>query len=281
MKKSILKFLPVVGLLMVAFTACDEDGDGVATTAETEQRLANYFLDAEAVASNLYTIVDFSLKDSIDDGDTSMVLGAMVSRAADTYTIDYGTGVVGSDGLTRKGQIVATETGDYLATGGMVTTSFTNYSLDDKNIGGTISVENLGSENFEMIITNLDYNSEFTYNGTKDLQWVSGFNTLKDNTDDKFDISGNSSGSESGTGNALTANFTSPLKFDRSCQYTILEGVADLSLTGDSTITFPSVLANFVGGDGPNADGCNNQVIVTVSNSNGGSLTLPQIFNGF
>lgn len=276
MKKSIFKFLPLA-LLAVTFTSCeDEDGNGGSGTGDNEQKIAGWIIDTEAIASSIYNSTDQLKRDSLVDGDTIMFQGALASLNNNTYTIDYGAGVVDNSGITRKGSISVTENGDYFTQGGLLSLSFNNFSVDDKTVAGSIAVSNLGNDTLSMVISNLDYDNLLTYNADKKVKWISGFTTTKDPLDDIFNLSGNASGIENGTNNKIDINFTSPMNFDRTCQYTVTEGILGLTFTGDSLTTFNGGTVDFI-----STDGCNNQLILSVTSSSGGAVTLPRTFNGF
>lgn len=275
MKKSIIKFIPMA-VLAATFTSCDEDAPGGATGA-AEQKIAGYIIETEAIASSVYNAIDKVQRDTVlMDGDTIPFLGAIAYMNGNVTTVDYGTGTVGADGVTRKGSIAVTESGDYFASGGLLSCSFNGFSVDDNTIGGSIAVTNLGNDTLSMDISSMDYNNLLTYNASKKVHWISGFNTISDAMDDKFDLYGDANGSENGTNNTLTVDFTSPMRFDRSCQYTVVEGVLGLAFAGDSITTFDTGSVDFI-----SSDGCNNSLILTVSKTGGTSITLPRNFNGF
>lgn len=275
MKKSVFKYLPVAALALF-FTACEDDGSGTGTGA-TEQEIAGYIIEAEAIASSVYNAVDGVMRDTtLMDGDTIQVDGANVSLTGNVITIDYGTGTVGSDGSTRSGSIAVTENGDYFMQGGSVSANFSNFKIDDKDVSGTIAVSNLGNDTLSMDVNNFDVDTLINYNATKRVHWISGFSTLDTDADDKFDLSGNATGVRPNTNNTATVGFTSPMRFDRSCQYTVVEGIIDLGFSGDDINTFDSGTVDFI-----SSDGCNNQLILTITGAGGASLTLPRNFNGF
>lgn len=276
MKKSIFKFLPFA-LLALTFTSCEDEEGGGSGTGDSEQKIAGWIIDTEAIASSVYNAVDQLQRDStLSDGDTIMFQGAMASLIGNVYTLDYGTGVVDNSGVTRKGSITVTENGDYFSQGGLLSLAFNSFTVDDKTVGGSISVSNLGNDTLSMIISSLDYDNLLTYNADKKVKWISGFATTKDATDDKFNLTGTASGMENGTNNKIDIDFTSPMNFDRTCQYTVTEGILDLTFSGDSLTTFDGGMVDFI-----SADGCNNQLVLTVTSSGGASVTLPRTFNGF
>ncbi len=275
MKKSIFKFLPLA-LLAVTFTSCDDEDGGGGGTGDNEQKIAGWIIDTEAIASSVYNAVDQLQRDSIADGDTIAFQGAMASLNGNVYTLDYGAGVVDNAGITRKGSITVTENGDYFTQGGLLSLGFNAFTVDDKTVGGSIAVTNLGNDTLSMVISNLVYDNLLTYNADKKVKWISGFTTTKDPLDDIFNLSGNASGLENGTNNKIDIDFTSPMNFDRTCQYTVTEGVLDLTFTGDSLTSFDGGSVDFI-----STDGCNNQLILNVTSAGGASVTLPRTFNGF
>lgn len=276
MKKSIFKFLPLA-FLAVTFTSCEEDGDGTGGTGDNEQKIAGWIIDTEAIASSVYNAIDQLKRDStLKNLDTISFQGAMASLNGNVYTIDYGTGVVDNAGITRKGAITVTENGDYFTQGGLLSLAFNSFSVDDKTVAGSIAVSNLGNDTLSMVISNLVYDNLLTYNADKKVKWISGFTTTKDATDDVFNLSGDATGMENGTNNQIAIDFTSPMNFDRTCQYTVTEGILGLTFTGDSLTSFDEGSVDFI-----SSDGCNNQLILNVTSAGGASVTLPRTFNGF
>lgn len=276
MKTRSIKLLAFVAAL--GFVACDEDDPlGTGTATDIEARLGEYYLEAESEASNAYNIVDNALRDStFIASDSSQVDGATVKRTGSNITIDFGNGVIGSDGITREGSIGVVETGDYTTTGGAVTATFNGYKKGGKTITGSLGATNNGTDSVTVTVTNFNVDNKFSFNTNKVLNWQSGFTTLTDLSDDHYLISGSSNGTETGTNNSFMSTVTTALDFDRACQYGIKSGVVDMTLSGDS-VHFDKASVDFLSNDG-----CNNAATISLTNTaTTTTITLTRQFDGF
>lgn len=271
MKKNFFKMCIIAGIL--AMGACDDEDPlgGGGANGDLEGRLAQYYLDGEALAFNLYNIIDRSRKDpSFIANDSTTIEGAKVKRTSPTaIEVDFTTiGVQGSDGKVRKGKILLTETGDYTTTGGSLGASFQNFSVDDKPVTGSLTATNQGNAQFQLSAVGMGINNEFTFGALKTITWTAGASTPNDETDDSYSISGSASGAEilaDPNANASTFNgsisVTDPLVYADSCAFGIISGIMDLTLAGDS-VTYDAVKVDFVA-----SDGCNNSASVTLKNT--------------
>lgn len=146
-----------------------------------------------------------------------------------TMTIDFGTGC-SSNGITRKGKIIATLSGKILATGTTVTVSFDNYHVNDFKVEGTFSITNnsggaglsLTTQTTNGKLTYPDGTTYYTYSGTHTLIQSAGAGTPSI-ADDSFSITGNST-TASSAGNSLTVSITTPLVKNALCT-NIVSGV--------------------------------------------------------
>ncbi len=279
MKISNIKFYVLAGFL--ALTACEGEEDPFNTDGSGfESQLAQLYVDAEALATNIYNRVDVALRDSVLNAtDSAMIDGAKVTRSGSTVTIDFGNGVTGSDGKVRKGNISITETGSYMVANGSATAVLNNFSVDDEPVAGSVTAANQGNDSILITVNNLNYNNEFTFQSTKTVVWESGFNTPNDDSDDRYNLNGNGSGTETVASNMVVANISNNLVFDRICEHGVTEGKIDLTLSGDS-VKYDNVGVDFIAGDGANSDGCDNLMRITV-NQNGTEITVTRQFSGF
>ena len=262
----------LIGLVFITFS-CEEVGlDG--GLIEYQQKLAEFYLEAEAALSNVYTIVDLTVRDpQVMAGDTVSVMGASVFMIGSEINIDYGGGNVGPDGLLRSGLIKVMQTGDYNTAGGQLDVSFDNYVVNNKAVGGTLTVDNKGNNTFGLVSTDFFTNPEFDLDANKILTWNSGFNT-DDASDDEFLLDGISVGTDSAN-SSLTADILTALTFRRDCQYAVLGGVIDLTFSIDTASSSPTGGLDFL-----MDDGCDN--LVTVSLKDGDQETQVTLqFDGF
>ena len=255
---NIMKTIKYAFLGLVFLTLSCEEDDLFNSVIEYQQALAEYYLEAEAALSNVYTIVDLTARDpNVVAGDTVSVLGAAVYMTGTVINIDYGNGNTGPDGVTRSGLIMVDQTGDYMQSGGQLDVSFDKYVVGGKDVGGNIVVNNQGNNTFGLTATNFFTNEEFDLNANKTLTWNTGFST-DDDQDDEYLLSGMSTGTDS-TNNSITADIVSDLKFRRDCQYAVLGGIVDLTFVIDTLSSTPSGSLDFL-----EDDGCDNLVKVKV-----------------
>ncbi len=69
---------------------------------------------------------------------------ATLDASGKKITIDFGTGCTSSNGITRKGKVILSYSGNLLFPGAKVITTFEGYSVNDKKIEGTRTLTNTG-----------------------------------------------------------------------------------------------------------------------------------------
>lgn len=184
-----------------------------------------------------------------------------------TVTVDYGTENCDcNDGKKRRGKIITTFTGPYLATGTVITHTPEDYFVNDVKIEGTKTVENMGQNNQGQPYFNISINGTGTmtdgmianYTSTRVRTWTEGYNTLLNRFDDVYEITGTADATFS-TGGGYTGATVSPLKIKIGCGFPV-SGIVDLTPNGKPTRTIDY-------GDGT----CDRQIKVTV---NGRSITI-------
>ncbi|MEO8416534.1 MAG: hypothetical protein ABI472_22915 [Ginsengibacter sp.] len=177
-----------------------------------------------------------------------------------TITIDFGTsGCLGKDGKLRKGKMVTIYTGPMSATGSTTSTTFLDYSVDSFKIEGTHTVQNTSLSNkkqwtvkvIEGKITNTSSGHWRMWSSTKIHTQVDGNGTPLYPLDDKFEITGNATGSNS-DGNAWTAEIIDPLVKRFTCAWKV---------KGTVNITRNSNMAVLDYGDGS----CDNEATITIN----------------
>lgn len=146
-----------------------------------------------------------------------------------TVTVDYGTSNCDcNDGKTRRGKIVTTFTGPYMAPGTIITHTPVDYYVNDIKIDGTKTVENMGLNSngqpyFNVQIdgvATLTSGETLTYTSTRVRTWTTGFNTLLNRFDDEYDITGTANGVFS-SGGGYTANITAPIHVKVGCGFPV------------------------------------------------------------
>jgi hypothetical protein len=146
-----------------------------------------------------------------------------------TVTVDYGTTNCDcNDGKTRRGKIVTTFTGQYIAPGTVITHTPVDYYVNDIKYDGSKTVTNMGLNGTGQPYFNVQIDGTatktdgevVTYTSTRVRTWVQGFTTPTDRFDDQYSISGNATGSFS-NGGGYTAQITNPLLVKVGCPFPI------------------------------------------------------------
>lgn len=144
-------------------------------------------------------------------------------------TIDFGTGCT-TNGILRKGKIIATLSGKIRTAGTTISVTFDNYYVNGFKLEGTLSITNNSGGNglgFTTQTTNgkLTYPdaSYYTHTGSHTLTQTAGAGTPLDFSDDTFSLTGSGT-TASSAGNSLTVSITTPLVKKLDCK-NIVSGV--------------------------------------------------------
>ena len=174
------------------------------TVTKVFQDVGNNSGDAVLNAENT-TAISKSSKTKTD-GPIITVVPLDFTTFPKTTTIDYQSGILCKDGITRKGIVTVVSTDWYGKQGSEHTTTFDNYYHEGFKVEGTHYVKNLGlnqDENLEYsvtiddgkIITGAGDTINYTENSTR--TWVAGFNTPLNIWDDEYLLEGTQSGTSS------------------------------------------------------------------------------------
>ncbi len=164
---------------------------------------------------------------------------------AKRMTVDFGEGCTSPRGITRSGKIIVEYTGRYWVPGTVITTTFENYFVNDRQIEGTRTVTNEGfngDENFFTFSTSLD--------GGK-ITWPDGTSRTTDARHQKrtylpngdrgliHAVLGGSRG-ENRNGNQYSTQISEPLIFAQRCIRTGIRipssGIMSIGLEGRGEI---------------------------------------------
>jgi len=258
MKRKLLLAALAIGTSALIFTSCKKSNE---TDFDTESTVDQ---------SNSESSFDQVFK-QVDDAATNSSLGKMgPSVTIDSLstpkkmTIDYGTGTICNDLKTRSGKIIVTYTGKYRQIGTVINVTFDNFVQNGKQINNssTKTITNNGRNSAGFLNWTIAVNASITlengqtisWNSTRQRTWIAGESTLKDWTDDKYEITGTTSGVNR-KGVNYTCNITAPLLVDLSCNLRrITKGVVELIPEGKKTRTI-----DFGNGE------CDNEATCTVN----------------
>ena len=142
----------------------------------------------------------------------------------DTLIVNFGTSNYLHNTSLLRGKINITYTGAYRDSLSVVTITLDNFYLNNNLIQGTQILQNFGKNNQGNTVINVAINdaSINTINGTIDfnsnylMEWIEGYSTYNDITDDSYIISGESFGNNL-NGNDFNSNIISPLHYSLKC----------------------------------------------------------------
>ena len=268
-------------LLILNLNSCTKEGDENNFDANIQTAM-DYVL-CEISALDAFNIVFTSGIDSILFADgTAMIDNANVTLNTSgdtTITIDFGSIPVHSFGKMRGGMITAALTTlNLLQTGAMATITFDNYAVEGNHLDAqSVILENVtagGNPTFNLNFNQAklykdggtDQNDTLRFNSSKMIVMTQGSGTPNNHEDDIFSVSGTANGTSS-KGSNYTAETSSDLVLDFSCQWLFTQGV--LNCTTPEYID-PAVI-DF--GDGS----CNDAISVTLHDNEGSVYNIPAI----
>jgi hypothetical protein len=176
---------------------------------------------------------------AIEKADCNVIITIDTTSSTKSVTVDYGSSnCTCNDGKTRRGKIVTTFTGQYIAPGTIITHTPVDYYVNDIKYEGTKTVQNMGLNSNNQPYFNVQIDGTATlesgevvdYTSTRVRTWTTGFNTLLNRFDDEYDITGTSEASFS-SGEGYTGNTTSPIHIKVGCGFPV-SGTLDITPTG-------------------------------------------------
>jgi hypothetical protein len=219
--KLTLRSLAVAACLL--FNSCNENEEPATDTTNGEKASESESIIQDAVAT-ANDGLDGTV-DGVSNGRTAGCATVINDASAKILTIDFGTGgCAGVDGRTRKGKIQVTYAGSAPQTSATRTIAFSNYSVNDYSINGTITQSNFqrtstGSYSFSLAASNvtavLSDGKTYTISNLQ-RTYATNSGVLQDLTDDVSTITGTST-QTGATGNVVTVTITSPITIKGSC----------------------------------------------------------------
>ncbi len=176
-----------------------------------------------------------------------------------TATVDFGAeNCLCKDGKLRRGKIQVKVTGNKNIIGSAIVYSTTDFYVNNNGVSGTKTVTVIDEHTFNILVVNGKVTKAdggvVTWNTNRTRKMTAGFLTPLDFTDDVFEISGTSYGTNA-AGNAYKFTTITPLVKANGCQW-IKSGQLKIERAGklDATVDY---------GDGA----CDDQGTVTVANT--------------
>lgn len=230
----ILYFLVLVAI----FTSCKKKYDN------DESALVNLKIETafdeitnisdQAVTGNLIyynsgkiVIGDYKNPNLVEKSPCNVTITHDTTSNPKVLTVDYGTTNCDcKDGKTRRGKIITTYTGGYLATGTVITHTTENYYVNDIKIDGSKTVTNMGVNSAGQPYFNVEINGVATltsgtvvnYNSSRVRTWVNGYDTPLYRLDDRYEITGTANATYS-NGGGYAANTTAPIVIKVGCGF--------------------------------------------------------------
>lgn len=257
----------IIPTLVVLFLGCDkEDAKTEPTSEDVVNALTEYVtvnkvfqdigntngdavLSAESSAA---TAKSNLVEKTAPDAEITIVPADFVTFPK-TITVDFKTGVLGKDGITRKGKVTIVSTNWYREPGSIHTATFTNYYHNEYKVEGTHVVENTGENvdgflEYTVVITDGKITREdgkvIEYEENSTRTWIAGEDTPLNIWDDEYLLDGSQSGTSS-------SNLDYTLTLEESLHFILLprsiaSGILDVDIAdienikidyGNSTIT--------------------------------------------
>ncbi|MBY0244215.1 MAG: hypothetical protein K2Q03_02050 [Sphingobacteriaceae bacterium] len=269
MKKLFYKGAIVLGIISLSIAGCKKNS----TTTETANTDDNTEIEAmqadESVSDDFITVnnnsadtqvgglgnikpsnqlkisalpnVISALKDKFGGTITGTRQMSGTTLISKTVTVDYGTGTT-TEEVARKGKIITKyNSKSFAEPGANITITFEGFSVNGNTISGTRSITNNGNNaagnptfTTASTITRMIEGVETKFNSTRTMEWIEGKNTPDNASDDKFSITGNSSGVNR-RGKTYTLEITKPLIKVNTCRF-IVSGISTLKVN-DKTKT--------------------------------------------
>ena len=176
---------------------------------------------------------------AFEKADCNVIITIDTTSSPKSVTVDYGSSnCTCNDGKTRRGKIVTTFTGQYIAPGTIITHTPVDYYVNDIKYEGTKTVQNMGLNSNSQPYFNVQIDGTATlesgevvdYTSTRVRTWTTGFNTLLNRFDDEYDITGTSEATFS-NGGGYSGNTTSPIHIKVGCGFPV-SGTLDILPTG-------------------------------------------------
>lgn len=239
------------GIVLSSCKKDNDDDDNPPTTNKYQSVQDNS--TADGVFSRAYNQVNKASYQSTQKSAQDTITGCPVLYITGglsypkNVTLDFGTGCVCDDGVTRRGKIVSIISAPYLDSGSVVTSTFDNYHEVINNIDyqatGTQVITNIGTNSESHPVYSVDVQNAsvistygtISYTSQRMNEWAAGYDTWLNPWDDVYLVTGSANGNDI-NGDAFSVNITQELEIQIGC-YFIKSGRLDIVNPGYTTIT--------------------------------------------
>jgi hypothetical protein len=246
-----MKNLLILSLVAISLTSCLKNRLKKDQSALTNYKIETAFdemtnISDQAITGNMVyyksgqvIVAKPGQNIAFEKTDCNVIITIDTTSSPKSVTVDYGTSnCTCNDGKTRRGKIITTFTGQYIAPGTIITHTPVDYYVNDVKYEGTKTVQNMGTNangqpyfNVQIDgVATMETNEVVNYTSTRVRTWTTGFNTLLNRFDDEYDITGTSEATFS-SGDGYTGNTTSPIHIKVGCGFPV-SGTLDITPTG-------------------------------------------------
>jgi len=246
-----MKNLTILSLVAISLTSCLKNRLKKDQSALTNYKIETAFdemtnISDQAITGNMVyyksgqvIVAKPGQNIAFEKTDCNVIITIDTTSSPKSVTVDYGTSnCTCNDGKTRRGKIITTFTGQYIAPGTIITHTPIDYYVNDVKYEGTKTVQNMGTNangqpyfNVQIDgVATMETNEVVDYTSTRVRTWTNGFNTLLNRFDDEYDITGTSEALFS-SGYGYTGNTTSPIHIKVGCGFPV-SGTLDITPTG-------------------------------------------------
>ena len=246
-----MKILLIISLVAISLTSCLKN-----RLKKDQSALVNYKIETafdemtnisdQAITGNMVyyksgqiIVAKPGQNIAFEKADCNVIITIDTTSSTKSVTVDYGSSnCTCNDGKTRRGKIITTFTGQYIAPGTIITHTPVDYYVNDIKYEGTKTVQNMGLNSNNQPYFNVQIDGTATletgevvdYTSTRVRTWTTGFNTLLNRFDDEYDITGTSEATFS-SGDGYTGNTTSPIHIKVGCGFPV-SGTLEITPTG-------------------------------------------------
>ncbi len=217
-----LKIALLTPLLAIALFACEPTSlnDG-----EPDREFAREVSNVAAAFDDAFQLGDLAMAEAGVFKTNQLCADVSADTVNRLITVDFGTGCIGPDGITRSGLFIVHYIGRHRQAGSQFSITFDQYTVEGEELNGTVAITNfdLNSSNqvfFTISVTDgLLINAvgdSVGYDGIRTFTWVDGQSTPFNISDDAYEVTGNATGFNS-EGQSYMLNINQALLYKQEC----------------------------------------------------------------